>query len=84
MSERRRIQSRHLLGITKNHDDDRTRADAHSTGAILLLPDGDPADSTDWTIEYKCEFCGNVLRMWHADTNDLIREALKENGILPK
>ena len=84
MSERRRIQSRHLLGVTKNHDDDRTKADAHSTGAMLLHCGRDPANSRTWYIEYKCEFCGQLLEMWHADTNDLIREALKDNGLLPK
>ena len=74
MSEERKIQSRQLLGITKNDDDHRVKADMHSTGAMLLPPGGDPADSRDWSIEYKCDVCHELIQMWSADTNDLIRE----------
>jgi hypothetical protein len=79
--EKKRIKSQSLAGITKLHELHSGRALMRSTGELVLFS-GDPANSKFWTAEFKCDVCGEIVQVWSADINDLIRQALRENGIL--
>ena len=78
---RKRIKSQKLLGITKLDDDHRERAEMHSTGAMEVMFK-DETNPKSWAIEYRCDVCKETVQMWTADTNDLIREVLKDEGII--
>ena len=81
MKEKKRIHSKLLEGVVKDHDDHSEKAPMRSTGDIVLLFDGEE-NARNWFVEYKCDICGAKVREWHADTHDLVRQALRENGIL--
>jgi len=77
----RKIRSERLRGITKLDKEHRDRAEMHSTGTMVLVRE-DAADPKNWFIEYVCEVCNETTRQWNADTNDIIREVLKGEGII--
>jgi len=54
----------------------------HSTGEMVLVFDDDPTETKFWCIEYRCSVCKQLVCRWSADTNDVIREVLKEEGII--
>lgn len=79
--EKKRIKSDHLKGIVKLHEDHRGVATMNSTGQAILVFE-DETNPRYWQVEFKCEVCGELVHAWYADINDLIRLALKDNGIL--
>jgi hypothetical protein len=81
MKEIRRIQSDTVKGIVKEHDDHSGSAPMTSTGALLHMfkEEGNPRN---WFMEFKCSVCGQAVIIRHVDLHDLIRQALKEQGII--
>jgi hypothetical protein len=76
-----KIKSQFLIGITKDHNADREDAPMYSTGNLVF--DGEcETDPRSWYIEYKCSVCNELVYQGNPDLFDLVRAALKENGIL--
>lgn len=77
----RRIHSKQLEGLVEDHGDHREQAPMHSTGDLVLIF-GEAEDARNWFVEFRCDICKELVHEWHADLQDLIWGALKENGIL--
>jgi hypothetical protein len=79
------ITSSKLQGLTREHEDHKFGADMHSTGRLVMSQVGGPPDRLlSWRIEYKCEVCNQLSLETHVEDWDLIREVLKDNGIVTK
>ena len=88
MSEKARVFSDTLQGITAHHDLHRKLdAPMHSTGYLAFRPIiDDEVDFTnliEWLIEYRCEVCNTLIYESDSKYFDLVRGALKQNGYLP-
>lgn len=79
--EKKRIKSKLLEGITKEDEGHSGNVLMQSTGNIVQIFD-DETDPGSWTAEFKSEASNELILAWYADINDLIRDALKENGII--
>jgi hypothetical protein len=75
------ISSPKLLGITRLDEHHRGRATMHSTGRLRQAFGGD-LDPGGWTIEFKCEICDQFVYENESADLDLIREVLRDAGII--
>ncbi|MGC4088515.1 MAG: hypothetical protein QM756_11585 [Polyangiaceae bacterium] len=72
-----------MIGITKDHDDHSGAAIMRATGDLVFHPeDGEESDARNWFVEFKCDVCGQRAQEWHADLHDIVRQALKQAGII--
>ncbi|MGC4088516.1 MAG: hypothetical protein QM756_11590 [Polyangiaceae bacterium] len=77
------ISSPLFAEITKDHDDHRGAATMRATGNLIFhSQDGDERDAHNWRVEFKCDVCRELVEEWHADLHDIIRQALKQAGII--
>jgi hypothetical protein len=88
MSEQARVFFEGLKGITERHDAHRrSAAPMHGTGFLAFYPliEG-KVDFTrlfEWSVEYKCDVCHELVYESDPKYYDLVRAALKQNGYLP-
>ncbi len=79
---RKRIHSQLLVGVEKDHDDHRGAAPMHGTGDLVLFGDDDETDAHNWYVEFRCDVCNQIVHSGYADLLDIVRQALKEAGII--
>lgn len=59
-------------------------ADATSTGKMFHDPDFGGVDNImSWFLEYFCPVHNGNDKRWDANTHDVVREVLRDNGIIP-
>lgn len=77
-----RFEAPRLAGITRDHDDDRYAAPMRGTGAVVQMFDDDSRlETKSWGVEYRCDVCKEIVIQMDTDVLDLVREALRANGI---
>jgi hypothetical protein len=60
------------------------QADEVATGKIFHDPTlGEEANVRSWFVEYFCPVHQGLGKRWDADTHDVVREVLRDNGIVP-
>lgn len=76
------ITSPKLAGIKQDCRECRWDTDMRSTGKMFHDPDfGGLDDVQSWFLEYYCPGHEDSLTRWDANTHDIVREVLRENGI---
>lgn len=70
-----------LLGIRRDHSDDREAAEMTSTGN-MLCDSADGSNPKSWFLEFKCDTCHQTVYHMSVDDIDLIRAVLMQNGII--
>ncbi|MGC4088514.1 MAG: hypothetical protein QM756_11580 [Polyangiaceae bacterium] len=68
-------------GITKDHDDHSSAATMRATGTLIHVR-GEEDNARNWFVEFKCDVCKQLVVEWHADLHDIVRQALKQAGII--
>lgn len=77
------ITSPKLAGIKQDCHVCATDTDLRSTGKMFHDPDfGGLDDVQSWFLEYYCPVHKGLGKRWDADTHDLVREVLRDNGIV--
>ncbi len=80
------INSKRLVGFTHMHVECYDHPnDGNPQGTGNMFHNDifeDMTDARGWTIEYKCSKCDALLRNWNIKAVELIRQALKDEGII--
>jgi hypothetical protein len=77
------LNSPKLLGITRIDEYHRDGTEMRSTGNMRFSGRGNEQDPRSWTIEYASDAKGDYAYSRRAADLDLIREVLRDAGILP-
>jgi hypothetical protein len=75
------ITSDKLKGLEVDNNAHRYAAPSFSTGAMKLIPNGDPSFVIHWALEFDCDTTSDRFWSYSAEFHDLMREVLRENGI---
>ena len=79
----RTIISPKLIGLVQDCHVCAHKADLEGTGKMFHDPDfGEQDDVQSWFIEYFCPVHRGLGTRWDANTHDVVREVLRENGIV--
>ena len=77
-----RFEAPRLAGITRDHDDHSGAATMRGTGAVVQMRGDERRLKTkSWGVEYRCDVCKEIVVQMDTDVLDLIREALRANGL---
>ncbi len=77
-----RFEAPRLARLTRDHDDHSGAATMRGTGAVVQMS-GDHMRliTKAWGVEYRCDVCKEIVVQMDTDVLDLIREALRANGL---
>jgi hypothetical protein len=75
-----RIEAPMLASLTRDHDDHVGPATMRGTGAAVLISTNF-GRARSWGVEYKCDVCGEIIVQMDTDSLDLVRTALRAQGI---